>query len=175
MLRYLITASIITFLGLAPARADFVVAIQSEVTQFNLQYFYKYTITNLHNSTLNVIAFSLVVDESADLDNIVVPEHWTITYTPGSALLSAESSDSSTDIVPGGIGVISFFSHLAPVKKVYAIDGADQSFTDFDAISGFIDGPGVSIIPEPASIIPFGTGLVAFAGFAWRRRVSYDA
>jgi hypothetical protein len=83
--------------------------------------------------------------------------------------LTWESSDLSTDLLPGQSGIFSFESLLAPTQQPYLVSGFDSTGTNFDTNSGNIASPGIASVPEPGGLLLLGIGALGVLTILARR------
>ena len=115
---------------------------------------YAYNLTDTGSETIG--EFDLGVPDSAALTNITAPAGWLTLYTTGYAIISFDSTDSSTDIAPGTL--LAGFSFTSPLTAG-EVDYAAVSFDTGDAATGTTLAPAV---PEPASCSLFAFGIIGF-------------
>lgn len=168
-----VITGVLHFLHIAPvACAGLITSLSVEVSPgAGGQFRYDYTLTNESTSDLPVIGFALDIAATADLTNLIGPSGWNVSYSTGDTVISWESPDPSTDLLPGFGAVFSFLSPLEPGLSDYLILGLDENTGRFETNFGQIAGPGPSIstIPEPSSILLACIGLLGFIGLTrWR-------
>jgi len=137
---------------------------------------YSYALTTDPASTLNAEGLGISVSADANLINITGPTGWEITYNTGDTLVTWESSDPSTDLLPGQSAIFSFESPLGPAQQSYLATGFDTTGTIFGTYTGNVSGPGVTSVPEPSSLLLSGIGvlgvLITLARRSWRQGVA---
>ena len=158
-------------LGAAPARAGFVASVLSGVTQeAGGVYLYSYQVMDAATSTLAVSEFDMVLPSDANLQSIMPQPGFLTLYTPGDLTISFSSTDPSTDIGPGMIGLFSFTSMDPPTLGSFSLLTFDDpnGFGPGDVISGVTLAPGA--VPEPGSLVLLGLGLPGAIGLIARGR-----
>ena len=110
---------------------------------------YEYTLTNGASSSLPAVELQINVSADADLQSIVGPSGWDVTYGLGSTFIDWTSSSEATDLQPGDIAVFAFTSPLVPTSQQYLILGLDTSTLTSDTSVGQIAGPGTSPSRSP--------------------------
>lgn len=164
--------SIIAFCTLlvSPSYADLLISLNvSETAMGDGSIRYSYTLINQPDSDLPVVNFALGIPVEAELQSITDPMGWGNAYQAQDLAVLWEARDISFAIQPGSNITFSFVSPLGPNLRDYSIAGYDGD-SRFEQINGKISGPSVVLIPEPSSMIPLGTGLIALGGLTLYRR-----
>ena len=149
-----ICLAVIILVARSPAsvRGDFITDLSVNTTsQPGGLFLYNYTLTNGPTSTLNAEGLSIGVSAAANLQAISGPNGWDVSYDPGSLLVTWESSDLSTDLLPKSSAMFTFESVLAPAQFVYITTGLDESQSISGTNTGRIASAGVASVPEPSS------------------------
>ena len=154
--------------GLTPARGAFLATVSATVTnEPGALYFYNYTVSTASASTGSTSDFSLNVNAAANLTGIAAPSGFDIFYVTGGTTLEFQSSDPSTDIMPGTTGSFSFTSVVGPASGTDVLRNIDDVGGTFTDLAGTVLAP----VPEPASLVLYGVGAAALILATRRRRV----
>ncbi|MCC5648115.1 PEP-CTERM sorting domain-containing protein [Nostoc sp. CHAB 5824] len=151
-----------------PAYAQFLTDLTVTTSTSSGQTVYQYELTNGQNSTLPAIGFRIDVDPLADLTNISSSLDWLANYNAGDAFIVWESSDPTTDLLPGNSAQFFITSPLSPGASQYAILGFDEVTNDFIFNQGSTLSPSLQTVPEPSSWGAVALGLICIVMY-WNR------
>lgn len=171
--RAALTAFVLLCVVANRASADLIVSLQATTQAENGVLRYSYSLTNDNASTMNVIAYDVAVDTSANLASIMGPVGWLALYVSGDLDISWQSPDPAYDLLPGNSYSFSFTSTLSPESNTYTVLGIDPDSPDFQFSSGMTLSPATSSVPEPRTLaLAFLTALCLVIRELWTRSSS---
>jgi hypothetical protein len=129
-----------------------------------------YTLAVSPMSTISAYEFALNVDTSSNLQSLVTPTGWDVTYNPGDT--SITWSTDNFPVTPGTSDIFGFASALPPVAGTYQTLGFDPDQFQFYPDQGSISVPGVASTTEPGSLVLSGIGALGLLMIhVWRHRI----
>jgi PEP-CTERM motif len=167
--RIVLWSALIAVAAAPEAQADFVTSLSGNVTPISGAYEYDYTLTNSSQSTVSAYVFALSVDAGADLQSIVIPTGWDVTYNVGDASIIWSAPSDLLAVAPGLSAAYGFISAEPPLTGNYDVTGFDPDQFQFYDNPGTTFVPGISSVPEPSTLVLLGFGGLAVIGYSWFR------
>lgn len=157
--------------GTSGAFAGLIITLTAAVTpEASGLFLYNYTLENQLSSDLPVVGLSISVDSAANLAAITGPTGWNNFYLPSDTIISWESPDLSTDLLPGEVTAFTFLSALKPGLRDYLVVGLDELNSRVENSIGQIEGPSpAQTVPEPSTLTMLAS-LGVLLGFIRRPR-----
>jgi PEP-CTERM motif len=162
--------------GIVPARAGLIGSVSVNITpETGGLSLYTYTVSVDSASTSAVSEFDLnitagktsgiITPVGALLSSITMPTGFINLYTLGDPTISFLSTDASTDISPGSMGVFSFVSTSNPILQPFQLSTFDGTGS---TVMGSVLAP--TSVPEPSSLVLSGLGAMGVIGWLARAR-----
>jgi hypothetical protein len=161
----LLISSVIAVAAIPNVHADFITSLSVNVSAKRGAHEYDYTLSNSIQSTVSAYVLALSVDVGADLQSIVIPTGWDVSYNVGGTSITWSAPSDPLAIAPGFSAAFGFTSAEPPLTGNYDVTGFDPDQFQFYDNPGTTLSPGTSSVPEPSALLLLAVGGLSVIGF----------